>query len=597
VKRVLLFCLAALVVGLPLVVQAPRAKAAPQVTQSGYITTRDGTLLKYTVVRPEGNGPFPTLFTYDGYDAGSNPDPGYVAQYVPEGYAFIGVSLRGTGCSGGVWDFFQPAEARDGVDAIRWIAAQPWSDGKVAMIGKSYPGITQLFVAEQAAAEEAEGHPVPLVAIAPGHTYGDIYRDVAFPGGIFNYSFASLWSFVAQPEPSYAAAFKGVTGGDQTCAQNQANRPQNVPKNAFVQALQHQWDDALIRERSPIYNIDKINVPIYTVISWQDEQVGPRAANWLSNVNANVPLYATVTNGDHGMYRTTPSLTDLNHYFDHYLKGIDNGYENTPRIRVWWEAGRNNGARAPGWVTSVGQWPPTTNTARWYLDHGNALATKPGSGLPDPYAYAGPTGQGIQNPAYSGVTSQPNVYLWSVKPAPGTNAAYTSTPLTKDTPVLGSGSLDLWLASTAVDTDLQVTISEVRPDGQEEYVQTGWLRASHRKLDPAQSTETRPYQTQQQSDQEFLTPGTPTPMRVEIFPFGHLFRAGSRIRISIEGPKFLPELWGFAALPLPATNLVYHDAAHPSSLALPVLPSLDVPAADQSLPVCGSLIRQPCRPA
>jgi hypothetical protein len=598
-KRVFLLCLAALMVGLPLVAHTARAKAdVPQVRKSGYITTRDGTQLKYTVVMPATGGPFPTLFTYDGYDAGSNPDPDYIAQYVPEGYAFIGVSLRGTGCSGGVWDFFQPAEARDGVDVIRWIAAQKdWSNGKVAMIGKSYPGITQLFVAEEAAVEGASGPTGPLVAIAPGHTYGDIYRDVAFPGGIFNYSFASLWSFIAQPEPSYAAAFSGVAGGDQTCAQNQANRPQNIPKNAFVQAVQHQWDDALIKERSPIYNIGNINVPMYTVISWQDEQVGPRAVNWLSDVKA--PLYATVTNGDHGMYRTTPSLTDLNKYFDHFLKGIDNGYENTPRIRVWWEAGRN-GTRAPGWVTDIGAWPPPqtkNNVERWYLDQGGALSATPGSGLPDPYAYAGPTGQGIQNPAYSGVTKQPNVYLWSVKPAPGTNAAYTSLPLTKDTAVLGSGSLDLWLASTAVDTDLQVTISEVRPDGQEEYVQAGWLRASHRKLDPAQSTETRPYQTHQESDAAPLIPGTATPMRVEIFPFGHLFRKDSRIRISIEGPKFLPELWGFAALPLPATNLVYHDPAHPSSLALPVLPSLAVPDADKPLPPCGSLIRQPCRPA
>ena len=594
-KRVLLVCLAALLVGLPLAtVRLPHAKAAaPQVRETGYITARDGTLLKYTVVRPAGTGPFPTLFTYDGYDAGSNPDPGYVAQYVPEGYAFIGVSLRGTGCSGGVWDFFQPAEAKDGVDVIRWIAGKSWSDGKVAMIGKSYPGITQLFVAEEAAAE-GENH---LVAVAPGHTYGDIYRDVAFPGGIFNYSFASLWSFVAQPEPGYAAAFKDVTGGDQTCAQNLANRPQNVPKNAFLQSLQHQWDDALIRERSPLYEIGRINVPIYTVISWQDEQVGPRASNWLTYVNPQVPLYATLTNGDHGMYRTTPSLTDLNKYFDHYLKGVDNGYQNTPRIRVWWESGRDGGARAPGWVSSVSQWPPKTKTARWYLDQGSALSTKKGSGLPDPYVYVGPTGQGIQNPKYSGVTSQPDQYLWSVKPAPGTNDAYTSAPLTKNTPVLGSGSLDLWMASTAIDTDLQVTISEVRPDGQEEYVQAGWLRASHRRTDPALSTATRPYQTHQQSDQWFLSPGTPTFMRVEIFPFGHVFRAGSRIRISIEGPKFLPELWGFAALPLPATNLVYHDAEHPSSLALPVLPNFTIPAADQSLPACGSVIRQPCRPA
>src|SRR5439155_5647034 len=172
-------------------------------------------------------------------------------------------------------------------------------------IGKSYPGITQLFVAEQ--------RPPHLVAIAPGHTYGDIYRDVSYPGGILNYAFAALWSFIAQPYPSYSAGFQGTAAGDQTCAQNQAQRPQNLPKNAFLQAQQHMWDDALIRERSPIYHADQINVPVYTVISWQDEQVGPRSVNLLSKIRS--PLYAIVTNGDHGMYRTPTSLAELQRYF------------------------------------------------------------------------------------------------------------------------------------------------------------------------------------------------------------------------------------------------------------------------------------------
>jgi putative CocE/NonD family hydrolase len=584
VKRFLLAGFAALLCVVPLATaHAQTAPPPAPARESGYVTVRDGTLLHYTVVRPAGSGRFPTLFTYDGYDAGSNPDPGYISQFVPQGYAFIGVSLRGTGCSGGVWDFFQPAEATDGYDVIEWVARQAWSNGKVGMIGKSYPGITQLFVAEQ--------RPPHLRAIAPGHTYGDIYRDVSYPGGIFNYSFAALWSFIAQPYPSYSAGIQGTAAGDQTCAQNQALRPQNLPKSAFLQAQQHMWDDALIRERSPIYHADRINVPVYTVISWQDEQVGPRSVNWLSKIRS--PLYAIVTNGDHGMYRTAPSLAELQRYFDHYLKGAQNGFAKTPRIRVWWESGRN-GARAPGWVTSLNTWPPKGNVRRFTLSEGGSLGSGKGTGGPDPYLYAGPTGQGIQNPRYSGVTTQPDTYLWSDKPLPGTAVSYTSPPLTKDMTAVGSASLDLWLASTAVDTDLQATITEVRPDGQEEYVQTGWLRASHRKLDPTQSTPTRPYQTQQQADQEMLTPGQPVPMRIEVFPFGHLFRAGSSIRVWIEGPKFLPELWGFAALPLPAANLVYHDASHPSSLALNVLPGVSAPLP---LPACGTVIRQPCRPA
>ena len=157
------------------------ASAAEPIRETGYIPVRDGTQLHFTYVRPAGDAKVPTLLTYDGYDAGFNPDPGYIERYVPKGYAFIGVSLRGSGCSGGTWDFFQPAEALDGYDVIEWIAQQPWSDGKVAMVGKSYPGITQLFVAQQ--------RPPHLVAIAPGHTYGDIYRDISYPGGILNYGF------------------------------------------------------------------------------------------------------------------------------------------------------------------------------------------------------------------------------------------------------------------------------------------------------------------------------------------------------------------------------------------------------------------------
>lgn len=579
------FLVVALLLGLTAaLLPAAPAAAAEQVRESGYIEVRDGTLLHYTVVRPAGEGPFPTLLEYSGYDPGMNPDQPYIDRFVPQGYAFIGVSLRGSGCSGGTWDFFQPKEATDGYDAIEWIADQEWSNGKVAMIGKSYPGITQLFVAEQ--------RPPHLVAIAPGHPYGDIYRDVAYPGGIFNYAFAGLWSFFAQPYYSYGAAVEGTTGGDAICAQHQANRPASQRYNPFLQAQEHMWDDELIRERSPIYDLEKIDVPVWTVMAWQDEQVGPRAVNLLSKFD--VPFHAIISNGDHGMYRTAPALNELNRFMDHYVKGVDNGFEDTPKVRVWWEAGRE-GKREPGWVTEHGQWPPkNAKVKRLYLSADGELRDEVGEGAPDPYAYAGPTGQGIQNPAYSGVTTQPNRYIWERKPIPGTAAAYTSAPLEKDTSVLGSGSLDLWLASSAIDTDLQVTLTEVRPDGQEVYVQSGWLRASHRKLDPQKSTATRPYQTHQQEDAEFLTPGEPTPMRVEIFPFGHVFRKGSQIRVYVEGPKFLPELWGFTSLPIPAANLVYHDPDRPSSLALPVLPGH---AAPVDYPACGTVIRQPCRPA
>jgi predicted acyl esterase len=572
-----LAALASLVVAVP----ATRAAAPQRITETGYIEVADGTLLNYTVVRPASSDDpahrTPTLFEYSGYEPGLVPDAGYVARYVPRGYAYIGVNLRGSGCSGGTWDFFSPQEAKDGAEVVEWIARQKWSNGRVAMIGKSYPGITQLFVAAQ--------RPKHLVAIAPGHTYGDIYRDVAYPGGIFNYSFAALWSFVAQPGQSYPHAFERAARGDTTCAQHLATRTApSVRDNPFVQAQEHPWDDALIKERSPIYLVGRITVPVWTVAAWQDEQVGSKAVDWFPHLRQDL-LHGIVTNGDHGMYRTEPAMQQLDAFLDHFVRGVDNGFPSKgPDLRVWWEAGRDGGRRAPGWQTTIAKWPPP-QAATWRV--------RLPDGPPAAYAYAGPTGEGIPNARYSSVVSQPDVYF-DQPPPPGTAVDVTTGPLTSDVTALGSASVDLWIASTAPDTDLQVTITEVRPDGQEEFVQQGWLRASHRALDPARSTATQPYQTHQRRDQSLLTPGEPTAVRIEVFPFGHVFRKGSRIRLWVEAPKAVPDLWGFAALPVPAANLVYHDAAHPSSIAFSVLPGVRAPLPRAA---CDTVIRQPCRAA
>jgi predicted acyl esterase len=125
------------------------------------------------------------------------------------------------------------------------------------------------------------------------------------------------------------------------------------------------------------------------------------------------------------------------------------------------------------------------------------------------------------------------------------------------------------------------------------YLQKGWLKVSQRKLDPRRSTPLRPYQTHTQADVQLLTPGTAVPARVEVFPFGALIRKGSSLRVSVEAPTVLPELWAFAPFPTPAVNTVLSDAAHPSRLVLPLVPN------DRNrrtaFPACDTLIREPCR--
>jgi predicted acyl esterase len=160
--------------------------------------------------------------------------------------------------------------------------------------------------------------------------------------------------------------------------------------------------------------------------------------------------------------------------------------------------------------------------------------------------------------------------------------------------MLGPGSVDLWLRSSARDVDLEVTLSEVRPDGKETYVQSGWLRASQRALDPAVSTVLEPVQTHTQADVALLPAGKFSLVRIPIFPFGHAFRAGSRIRISVQAPGGNRPLWAFDALPAHGrvTNDIAHSSVQPSRIVLPVVNGVSVPTP---LPACPALRGQPCR--
>jgi uncharacterized protein len=138
--------------------------------------------------------------------------------------------------------------------------------------------------------------------------------------------------------------------------------------------------------------------------------------------------------------------------------------------------------------------------------------------------------------------------------------------------IAGPSSLDLQLKSSARDTDLQVTLSEVRPDGNETYVQNGWLRASHRKLDAAKSTALDPVPTHLRADAAPLPAGTFSLVRVPIFPVAHAFRAGSRIRVTVEAVGGDRPRWDFATVDRgTTTNTIAIGGPYGSQLVLPVL--------------------------
>ena len=159
--------------------------------------------------------------------------------------------------------------------------------------------------------------------------------------------------------------------------------------------------------------------------------------------------------------------------------------------------------------------------------------------------------------------------------------------------MIGSASADLWIRTDADDTDLEVTLSEIRPDGQEVYVQSGWLRASLRALDEAESTELRPVHTFLEDDAEPLVAGEWTPVRVELHPFAHAFRPGSRLRITIDAPGNSRGEWELETITAGETVEIGYGPDQPSQVVLPVVAGIDVPDA---LPTC-TLRGQPCRAA
>jgi putative CocE/NonD family hydrolase len=573
-----------------LLAAAPGAHAA--VERWGYIPV-DGAQLRYTVELPAADGRFPVALVYDGYCEGTAPlacnDRQLAARLLAAGYAVIGVSIRGTGCSTGTFDLRGPNESADGAAVVRWAAQQPWSTGRVGMFGDSFPALTQPGVA----ALRPEG----LAAIAPFQLADDVYRDVGYPGGIMNVEFGAFWAGIDQPVASASGTVTGVQQGDPRCAATYASaQPTNAPNNISVAALQHPYFDDFWDARKVGARANRIDVPVLGCVTWQDDEIGSRPAWTLFTRIKPSLLWLIAANGYHSQCEVNNTLTieQVVRFFDHFVRGGDNGFQDTPRVQIWHEAHQTTVAGAienvPSWVTTFGSWPPALGRKTLYMRSGGRLSAARPTGAKAADTYAAP---GASAGTEEGVVFGQGHVAWSAPQAPGQSLAYTTTPLAHDVEAMGPASVDLWLSSTSVDTDLQATVTEIRPDGQETYIARGWLRASQRKLDRKASTLTFPEQTMLQSDVALLTPGSPIRVRVLVFPFDHVFRAGSAIRVIVDTPSQTGG-WGFAPRPTAAQNSILHDRRHPSRIVLGKVPGGH---AQAPLPACNTLLNQPCRTA
>ncbi len=644
-----------------------------------YLTTRDGTKLAIDVHLPTSpagepglppglhlpNGPdflppYPTLIEYSGYGYANPAGPvnGIAVLANLMGFAVVDVNMRGTGCSGGAYDFFEQLQNLDGYDVIETIAHQPWVLGhKVGMMGISYGAISQLFTAQL--------DPPDLAAISPLSTI-DTTATTLYPGGILNTGFAVAWAEQRQAEAQPAGpnsgqpyAYQQIQKGDAQCKANQTLHGEAANLLAKIRANSH-YVPKVADPLDPITFVHKIKAPTFMACQWEDEQTGGHCPDLAEHFTGTAHKWFTFTNGAHVdsldpytfdrwydflslfvahraplvnqlvihagapvIYQAALGVKDLETLPSDPIQSIATypaalaAFEKLPSIRVLFDSGAGRsptgsvtpGDPYPSFEHSFSSFPiPGTIADHLYLGPRGTLARRPPAhrginwytsnpeALP-PNDYLGNTGAG-------GLWSNASAWRWKWEQnAPGTAVSYVTTPLKTNTTVIGAGAVHVWVRSSAPDVDLQATVSEVRPDGKETFVQNGWIRASERKLATGsddlfkqRSTLLEPIPNETAASVRPMPRHRFVEVVIPLYYEGHAYRAGSRIRVTIAAPNGTQPIWSFShAKPTSGTTRVSiaFSKRMPSSLILPVVPGVGVPSG---LPPCPSLRNEPCRP-
>jgi predicted acyl esterase len=603
-----------------------------------YIETRDGTTLSAMIRLPAaalGPGPYPTVIEYSGYapsrDVGGAEPGSMIAGFF--GYATVGVNMRGSGCSGGVFDVFSPAQQADGYDAVETVARQPWvKDNRPGMIGLSYSGISQLYVGAT--------NPPSLAAITPMSVIDDPWRQ-QWPGGVYNNGFTKQW--LAQRDAQSAVGGENwvttrVEGGDAICEANLALRSQNPDFETFGRALEF-YQPALDSRHIGLH-VQDIDVPVYLTGAWQDEQTGPRFATMLDSFTGTDTKRFTLFNGHHPDGYSPLVITRWFEFLEFYVAkrtpvlnplvrsaapsvfeqnfGVPLGfepdrfagyptydaalaaYEAELPVRVLFESGGGMpgvpGAQVAVFEASFESWPPpSVERAEWFLGDAETLATQaPGATGSGAYLHDPAAGARAYTTEDAGAFQQPTIEFDWLPLEEGRGLSFVSEPLQQAEVLAGPGHVDLWIAPGAADAVVEANVSEIRPDGTEVRVQSGWLRLGHQGIDPALSDDFHVERTYSAEDFRPLVPGELIETKVPILPFAHPFRAGSRIRLTIETPGGNTPLWTFEnpSYEGDVEHRVDWGGATPSSLVLMRVPGIVVP---DGFPPCPGLRGQVCR--
>jgi predicted acyl esterase len=503
------------------------------------ITVDDGLVLRADVFRPAAPGRYPVLLSYGPYGkwlhfedlytdqwrrmAEQHPDvvAGSTNRYqnwevvdpekwVPDGYACVRVDSRGAGRSPGELDLWSAREAQDLYACIEWAAQQPWSTGKIGLNGISYYAMNQWQVAAL--------QPPHLAAICVWEGAADYYRDLAHHGGILC-TFGRAWFPSQVVRVQHGRGARGyrsrMTGdwvsGPSTLSEEQlgANR-----HDFYEDCLRHPLaSDAYWRSRMPDWS--KVRVPLLSAANWGGQGLHPRG-NFEGFVRAaSRQKWLEV----HGIEHWTHFYTDYGvalqkRFFGHFLKGDKTGW--TRQARVVLQV-RHPGERFVERPES--EWPlARTRWTKLYLNPADASL-------------------GPRPPARNGRVTYAGL---------GDGVTFLTPPLPRETEITGPIAARLFVSSETTDADLFLVLRVFSPDLREVTFQgaldphtpvaQGWLRASHRKLDPALTLPYRPYHTH--DEQQPLTPGRVYELDVEIWPTCIVVPAGHRIGLTVRGRDY-----------------------------------------------------------
>jgi len=587
---------------------------------------RDGVVLRADVYRPDSKTPVPVILmrTQYGKEAAQVQPARFKTPewYASHCYIVVVQDIRGQGASDG--DFYEYAHDRnDGYDTVEWAARLPGANGRVGMYGSSYVGATQWLAATAA--------PPSLKAIVPSNTASDYYDGWTYEDGAFRLAFIESWmtdtiATTAAINRKDAQTLAGLKMAAKESAEWLRFTPYSLlptlqPNSQvvapyFFDAIKHSTDDAYWQAFSIQTRYHQVAVPVLAFEGWYDAFVNGA----LRNFNGVREQGATELARDNqrivigpwehlGWGRpdspVSPRLKAIGPvadspvneltiaWFDHFLKGEDNGVGGAPRVD-YFVMGENK------WHVAMG-WPlPSTDYQNWYLASGGHANSVMGDGVLSSAppqqargeAVAHPTTEGGATIAGAATEAPSDQFTYDpANPVPSVGGhsccawtsgpqgqfdqsaieqrpdilVFSSAPLEQAMEVTGPVTVILYARSTAPDTDFTAKLMDVFPDGTALNLSNGIQRASFRES---------------LSDPTPIRPGEVYRYRINVWPTSNLFGKGHRIRLEISSsdyPQFAPnpntgDRFGASRVWTAAVQTILHDTDHPSSVILPVIP-------------------------